>query len=351
MKKRTLLTILWCCLSIEILGLVAEVVGFVFFELSVVAFAVLVSTCGCCLLFTAALLLIQLLKKQPEPEPKPKVEEKSYEQQLIDFYGRLGIPVQYNKDGSIQNPYTLLGLEPEFDENGNLLPTIYEKIGMMPRFTKDGKEIPTVFAIKNRAKRIAKVDLNNRVLTRKLTDKEKEDLLIKDLLKKKLEEAEKNGDVDKQDAIKKIVASKQVKREPEISVKPVKYGRPAAGKAVGQGKISVSSQTSDAIKAFTDLLKLSAAQKAEKPKPEPPKTITPPAANPQVTNQPAAYQPAAPQPIPTNLMVQKGGGLGLTEVEKGRGITLNSLNPSEEPINGKGITLEQQPEEPTMTNY
>lgn len=123
----------------------------------------------------------------------------------IDLYEILGIPIQYNEDGSVKNIYELLDLEPVYDDNGNRILTVYELLKIMPKFDDSGKEIPSVFVIKNKVKRPAKVDLSSRVLTRKLSEEEKEQLAIKEALMKKLKEAEEQGDKKSQEAIKKIV--------------------------------------------------------------------------------------------------------------------------------------------------
>lgn len=194
-------------------------------------------------------LLIFAIKKSKKNKSKPVIEKvTNKEDPLSDFYDILGIPIQYNKDGSIKDVYDLLGIEPVFDEQGNRYMTIYELLGMMPRFDKNGKEIPLVFSIKNRIGRIARVDLTSRVLTRRLSEKEKEELFINQTLKKKLDEAQKNGDVAKVETIKKIVEQKKAAKDGGTSLSSPKFkpgksgGKPASfGNGKSDSKVSAAS--------------------------------------------------------------------------------------------------------------
>ncbi len=272
MKNKTLITILWCCFGVALLGLAFEVFAFIFFEaFKLTAFLALVIPGGIVVASILGFLIYQYKKSKKKVQPA-KEEEKTYEQKLVDFYGLLGIPVQYEKDGTIKDPYKLIGIKPVYDEKGNLMPTIYERLGFLPRFDKEGREIPTVFSIKNRVRRIARADMNDRVLIRKLSEKEMEEKIIRDMLIKKLLEAEKQGDVEKQEAIKKVAETKfPAKKEttPEVSMKPIKYKLGSGGKALNGGKISAPSNDFDIVKAFSDLLKSTAKRPESTPQPKP----------------------------------------------------------------------------------
>lgn len=161
-------------------------------------------------LVAMVIILIKLIRQAKKPVPV-SVEGAAplTGNSMIDIYGALGLKPQYNKDGSIKDIYELLGILPEYDEKGNRIPTVYEQLGTTPRFDKDGKELPRVFVIKNRVKRVAKVDVNCRTLVRKVNDKDKEDLLIRETLKKKLDEAEQTGDKQQVEAIKKVIEEKK----------------------------------------------------------------------------------------------------------------------------------------------
>ena len=179
-----------------------------------------------------AILFIYLFKKAINKYKKQnkKEEVKSTGNYNIDLYTILGIPVQYNKDGTIKNIYELLGIDPVYDEEGNRILTVYELLQIMPKFNEQGQEVPSVFAIKNRVGKIAKVDISSRVLTRKLTEEEKERIAIREALTKKLKEAEENNDKPKQEAIKKIISQTKKKKEEQKSDPPPKY---KTGKGAG----------------------------------------------------------------------------------------------------------------------
>ena len=118
------------------------------------------------LIALSIVLLVKHIKKQREQLRSKSVQLTG--DLMTDIYQILGIPIQYNPDGSIKSIYELLKINPIYDETGTRLLTPYEILKMMPRFDKNGNEIPTVFVIKKRVGRVAKVDLNKRVLTRKL---------------------------------------------------------------------------------------------------------------------------------------------------------------------------------------
>lgn len=175
-------------------------------------------------MIVASVIMLVLVKKKikTKVEQKKTVENKTTGNYLEDLYNILGIPIQYNPDGSIKDIYDLLQIEPQYDEDGNLILTPYELLGIMPQFTQDGVEIPSFFVIKNRVGKIAKVDLTHRVLKRKLTDQEKEELLIRETLLKQLEEAEKKKEKEKQEALKKVIANLNNKPKPKAPKKDTK---------------------------------------------------------------------------------------------------------------------------------
>ena len=74
---------------------------------------------------------------------------------IINFYEKCGITEEtyLSKDGAL-DLFTLLKIEPEFDEDGNRVLTPYEQLEMIPKF-EGGEEVPLVFAIKNRVKKVA----------------------------------------------------------------------------------------------------------------------------------------------------------------------------------------------------
>lgn len=229
MKKHNKILVL-CLPSIGV-GIITITLLFVLNVISILAFLLVLFP----LIALASFVIYYVNKKRKSLEKK---EEKKFEptgDYKTDLYGAIGIPVQYNEDGSVKDIYELLGLVPIFNDKGERVLTIYELLEIMPKFTNDGKEIPVVVSIKNRVGGIAKVDLTQRVLIRKLTEKEQEELLIKQTLKQKLKEAEAKEDKAKQklitDALNKIAKSDK-KKEEKSSSKPLKYKSGKSGKAV-----------------------------------------------------------------------------------------------------------------------
>ena len=99
------------------------------------------------------------------------------EKQLLALYNLLGIPPQYNEDGSIKNIFELLGIQPEFDDYGQRVPTIYEVLEILPKFDSNYNEIPSIVFIKNKVSKFAvnaPGNLSN--LTQKLSAKDMENL-------------------------------------------------------------------------------------------------------------------------------------------------------------------------------
>lgn len=80
---------------------------------------------------------------------------------LMGFYKRYNIPPQYDKNGNLRDLDSLLGLVQEYDQNGKLLPTIYDILGIQPIFDKSGKEVPIVLVIKHVIDKFRSKDLDN----------------------------------------------------------------------------------------------------------------------------------------------------------------------------------------------
>lgn len=223
------------------------------------------------------ILLIKNAKRKKVVVEEEKVQ--SVGDYNIDLYRVLGIPLKYNEDGTVKNIYELLGIEPVYDEKGNRVETVYELLKMMPKFNSEGQEIPLVFSIKNRVGKIAKVDVSSRVLTRKLTEEEKEALVIKEALKQKLKEAEEKGDTKLQQAIKKVV-DKTVKKPQsnESGEDKPKYKIKGGGKAVERVSLNykaVKINSTNVLESLFDVIKASRSlnNKVEEKKKEPPKKV------------------------------------------------------------------------------
>lgn len=73
---------------------------------------------------------------------------------IINFYESCGITEDmYLSRNGVLDLFTLLGISPEYDDNGNRLPTVYEQISIAPIF-RNGCEVPIVFAIKHKVDKI-----------------------------------------------------------------------------------------------------------------------------------------------------------------------------------------------------
>lgn len=159
----------------------------------------------------SVLILVKVIKKIKKMalEAKKKNAMETTGNYMLDIYNLLGIPPQYNKDGTLKNVYELLGIEPMYDEKGNRILTPYELLGFLPKFDQNGKEIPAFYVIKNRIGRIAKVGLSTAFLTRKLSKEEEEQKIIRETLEKQLKEAEAKKEDKKAALIKKVIANKK----------------------------------------------------------------------------------------------------------------------------------------------
>lgn len=261
MKKKSLLVL---SLVIEGLILLTLVLLPIFINMPILLVVGLI-TLDVALMALSILFLVKTIKKE-----KIKLQSKSVKltgDLMIDIYEILGIPVQYNPDGSIKSIYELLKINPIYDETGTRILTPYELLGMMPSFDMKGNEIPTVFVIKNRVKQIAKVDLNKRVLTRKLTEKELEQRMIEKALKEKLKEAvEKNDGKSAAVIIKKIEENKKAKADSAKKEK-VKFTRNNKF-----NKIKPPEDKSDKKKDKKTLDSLFRPKSKPAPKPEEPET-------------------------------------------------------------------------------
>jgi len=227
MKKQK--KILISCLSSISVGIITLVLLLVFNVVGILTF--LFSLIPLIALSIFAVIYYIKKSKKIKKESEKKVEPTG--DYKVDLYGALGIPVQYNSDGSVKDIYELLQLEPIYNEKGDRVLTIYEFLGIMPKFTQDGKEIPVVVSIKNRVNRIAKVDLTQRVLTRKLTEAELEELLIKETLKRKLKEAEEEKDKAKQQLIIAAITKVESKKEKKDAAKQLIYKIQEKGNSIG----------------------------------------------------------------------------------------------------------------------
>lgn len=75
---------------------------------------------------------------------------------IINFYKLCGVTEDmYLSSDGVLDLFTLLGIKPEYDENGNRLPTVYEQLEIAPKF-RDGKEVPIIFAIKHKIHRVVR---------------------------------------------------------------------------------------------------------------------------------------------------------------------------------------------------
>ncbi|MBR2909483.1 MAG: hypothetical protein IKC11_03955 [Clostridia bacterium] len=288
-------------------------------------FGLIAFLCSFCplviLLGVVIFLYVKLLKKMKKKKAEPVKVETSGDP-LIDIYEALGIPLQYNKDGSIKDIYEVLGIEPIYDEEGNRVLTIYELLGIMPKFDKNGKEIPQVLVIKNRVKRFAKVDITTRVMTRKLSEAEKEERFIKETLKQKIDEAEKNGDIEKASAIKKVLKSKaksKAKSKPKSkpsSKKPSGGGADKPKYSIGKSKGALKADKLDKFPTMykgnliNELFSFAAATSGKKPnKSEKPQETKPPEPpKPPVQPQKPPVQPTVNKPSAVNIFASTQPG-------------------------------------------
>ena len=121
MKKQKILLIV----TMIMLGVLGVALGVLYALdiLSLLLFGIFIAV-DVALLIANVVLLIRVIKKIKKAKlAKNKQLNSSTGNYLQDLYGAIGIPVQYNKDGSIKDIYDLLGIEPMYDENGTRILT------------------------------------------------------------------------------------------------------------------------------------------------------------------------------------------------------------------------------------
>ena len=205
--------------------------------------------------------LVKYRKSIKEAElEKAELAQKS-EEDIIKLYGLAGIPILRDENGKIKDIYELLGISPEYDEDGNRILTVYEQLGIVPRFTNNGTEIPSFLSIKNRIKKFIKTEKSVGHLTRKLSDKEREELQIRRILEEKKKEAEIFGNKSKAQAIQKTLDSKKQAKDKKAGGKKQSSGpakiKLAVGKPVAAGKIAQGKGKAPSSNLGEDLSKLS----------------------------------------------------------------------------------------------
>lgn len=88
---------------------------------------------------------------------------------IINFYKMCGISEDmYLSRKGVLDLFSLIGISPEFDEQGNRIPTVYEQLEIAPMF-RDGKEVPIVFAIKHKISKVHKSKPEDKISTDKFT--------------------------------------------------------------------------------------------------------------------------------------------------------------------------------------
>ena len=259
-KSKQKLNVFYCSLMVlSVLLFICELVLYLLSLISLPVFIVLIALNS--IMFTYSLICYFRNKKREVQKLNLKQSNKFTltDEDLIMLYNRAGIPVIYDENGKIKDIFELLELEIEYDEKGNRKSTIYEKLQIIPRFRKDGKEIPTVMIIKNRINALVKPKNKTGALKLALTDEQKEEMLLRQMLEKKLQESQEAGDTKKVQVIKKVISQQKKKSEPKY--KPdgfVVLGKQQ--KPVSSGKVSLSKGK---IKPITmkDLANLSAQAK------------------------------------------------------------------------------------------
>lgn len=138
---------------------------------------------------------------------------------LSHFYRQSNIPLQYDKNGNIRDIDSILGIAPEYDKDGNLLPTIYEILMIKPLIDENGREIPTVLVVKHLVSRFKTENLE-KIAEMKFVRKSDEDEILNEKL---------NTVVDKKKVVEKKIDA--VKKN-ESSDKKTKFAKYSPGKAV-----------------------------------------------------------------------------------------------------------------------
>ena len=88
---------------------------------------------------------------------------------IINFYKQCGISEDmYLSRNGVLDLFSLIGIAPEFDEQGNRIPTVYEQLSIAPVF-RDKHEVPIVFAIKHKVSKVYKPKEDDKISTEKYT--------------------------------------------------------------------------------------------------------------------------------------------------------------------------------------
>ncbi len=287
MKKTKALLISLLC--VEIVSLIVLAVLFALNVITAALFFIFVAAviivCGINI-FLLQKLVKKIKKQSVKMESKAIVSSGDF---MTDIYAILGIPKQYNPDGSLMSIYELLKIHPIYDETGTRMLTPYELLGILPKFDKNINEIPYVFVIKNRIGKIAKVDLTQRVLTRKLTEEEQEQRIIQRTLKEKLAEAEKMGDSQKAAAIKTVIVAQKATSAKKKEIKYTRDTKFSKIKVVDNSKVKIQSL-------------FAKREDKDKPKPSAPK--------PQPATPSPGPQPQPQAPVSTVTSVTGGWKIG-----------------------------------------
>ena len=217
-KKKSGVSGYYALIGLNAIALIVVVLLFSFSVITLLAFLISL-TCISFLMFVSIYVALKNKKKKIKQINLNKEKIIITDQDIINLYGSAGIPIIRDEDGKIKNIFNLLGMEMTYDEYGNRLKTIYEMLGIVPRFTKDGKEIPTFMVIKNKVKGFIKPEKNTGVLTRILTEEQKEELLLRQMLEQKLKESEQNGDTKKVKVIQKVINQKKKEKAKETPKK------------------------------------------------------------------------------------------------------------------------------------
>ena len=88
---------------------------------------------------------------------------------IINFYQMCGITEDmYLSRTGVKDLFSLIGISPEFDEQGDRVPTVYEQLQIAPVFREE-KEVPIVFAIKHKVSKIHKPTSDDKISSEKFT--------------------------------------------------------------------------------------------------------------------------------------------------------------------------------------
>lgn len=128
---------------------------------------------------------------------------------IINFYKECGVSedMYLSRDG-VLDIFSLIGITPKFDEQGNREPTVYELLEIPPVF-RDRKEVPIVFAIKHKVSKIHKPKDGDKISTDKYayvgTKEQVNDKVILNKLKQDYFSAIVNGNLNEATRIYDII--------------------------------------------------------------------------------------------------------------------------------------------------